>query len=251
MFIYQWKIWSYLNGHPVLQQWIQNECMQWERWGSAASDFFVKYFTVRTFCPIHPAKYSYSRCANVPCAAHSLHCRVTIQAVTQVLLTLKQRLRFSIRGMYWYAIFVFMSSKPREQPQWSPCRDNLVFGPVYSWLTKVEFKSNVTSVQSQISARSNIILVPAHQLGFQDLPRLAEVSGGWRWSRATTRYGGPASASSWSPRSRTTRAVNTEITHYAQTWTKGRYLDYGCTRGGGPITDTKKGGCVILTVTMR
>ena len=39
-----------------------------------------------------------------------------------MLLTSKQRLHFSIRSKYWNSTFVLMSIKPREQPEWSPCK---------------------------------------------------------------------------------------------------------------------------------
>ena len=44
--------------------------------------------------------------------------RVTHQVVPNVLLTSKQKSRFSIRGIYWNATFILMS----ELTDWSPCK---------------------------------------------------------------------------------------------------------------------------------
>ena len=47
--------------------------------------------------------------------------RVTHQVVSNLLLTSKQKLHFSIRSMYWNATFVLMSTGGLEQPDGSPC----------------------------------------------------------------------------------------------------------------------------------
>ena len=110
-----------LNGHPV-------ESKEFDVWQALRKWNQFNTTSGRHRSPQSPrTTYSLPQRMNSRYGLINRIYRVTIQVVSNLQLTPKQMLRFSVRSSYYNGTFVLVSTGGLKQLEWSPCTWNRIY----------------------------------------------------------------------------------------------------------------------------
>ena len=110
--------------------------------------------------------------------------RVTHQVGPNLPLTPKQKLRFIIKGLYWYATLVLMSTGGWELPEWSPCTNSTLFLfaiHIHGENLSTNFSCDITYHESifKIFIRDGILLQKYHEYEYMAI--MTSSGGSHKW----------------------------------------------------------------------